>query len=313
MPGTAQAKAGEQRDEGFTRESATGEQAVHQEGGAGNVAAVGEKGEKEKEDGNLRQKNEHPSDPGDYSIHHQTVEGSRGNGASDPVSQSREEGVDGVHKGRGPSVDSLEYKHVHGNENQGAEELVGENPVDLVRAAGAELGRLLDATVHQLGNPGVAGFALQSRKRSRGADAAAHLVQLEGDCGSEGLHQALFGVTALIDKDPESFGVGKTAFTAPLVGDGCSGSIFPLGASTPGESRAWMWARAGAAPLTTAAMVRRNFSTPWPRVAQIATTGTPRRPANRCASMWMRRALARSVMLRAIIRGRPVSTSWETR
>ena len=79
MPGTAQAKLDEQRNEGASGKAGAVHQFVHEEGGTNHVAARLQQQDEEEEDQDLREEHHHGTDPADHSVYDQRAERTIGN------------------------------------------------------------------------------------------------------------------------------------------------------------------------------------------------------------------------------------------
>ena len=66
-------KAGEQRDKGATVQPRPAHDLVHQERRAGHIAAIFQHDDEQKQDQDLRQKDQHAANPGDHPIHDQVA------------------------------------------------------------------------------------------------------------------------------------------------------------------------------------------------------------------------------------------------
>ena len=119
-------------DERFPVKTDFGHDAVHQEGGAGHVAAVFEEAEEEGQDEDLGEEDDDAANAGEDSVDEEGAEVGIWEGLGEEVGEGFLRGFDEVHRPLGDGEDAEEHGG-HGREEDGpSPEAVGEDGVELV-------------------------------------------------------------------------------------------------------------------------------------------------------------------------------------
>ena len=133
MPGMAQAKRTQQRDEAFAVQADFAEQAIHQERGSGEIAAVFQNGEEEKQQRDLRDKDDDNAHAVKDAIIEQVAQWARGHVRRCPSPERFDASLDGVHDWLGEPEQCDEQQAHDGGENQKSPEFVDQDFVDALR------------------------------------------------------------------------------------------------------------------------------------------------------------------------------------
>ena len=137
--------AGEHGHETFPVESAPAEHFIHEEGAARHVAGVFEQGDEEKENENLGQENNHPTDPADDPGDDQTLQGGpRSKPRRDQFLGLRDDHLDRLHEGSGPRVNRLKNDEHHQHKDGQPPDAMGQHGIETFGRGTPPLFRELD-------------------------------------------------------------------------------------------------------------------------------------------------------------------------
>ena len=123
-------KAGEQRDEGPSREAGARQQVVEQKGRSRQVARVFEQQDEGKENGDLRQEHQHTAGTGNHAVDQQVRQQPLWQRGPHPFAQRIEEPLDAVHDRLRPGVDGLKDQQQDGEQDQHAPERMHDDVVE---------------------------------------------------------------------------------------------------------------------------------------------------------------------------------------
>ena len=138
-------------------------QPVHEVGRPGQVAAVFEDRDEDKEDEDLRQKGQHPAHAAEDAVGHQASQGPGRQPGAGPGAQGRHARADRADQRLGPHEDRLEDDHHHQGEDSRAPDAMGQHAVDPIARRGLVAGRFLDGPIEDLSGPVEAGRGLDPR------------------------------------------------------------------------------------------------------------------------------------------------------
>ena len=207
--------AREKRHEAASIEPAPAEKFIHKECGAGHVAGVLQQRDEEKENQNLRKKNQNAADSGNDAVAHQALQRRvGGENRTNELLRGRGSRIDQIHERPSPGVEALKDHIHHTEKNQCSPHAVEQEGVDGVMRAGdwsagmdhaVEQGFQMAVMDHRLGGTGIQ------------AGLADFFV-----CGIQQLLHAGFVTHAAgkdavaVEKDAQRLGLCEVAASSPL-------------------------------------------------------------------------------------------------
>ncbi|MNQ57346.1 hypothetical protein D3C85_714980 [compost metagenome] len=120
---------------------------VHQEGCTRHVAEIFQHDDEEEDDQNLRQEDQNAANPADQAVDDQALQQAVGHRRPDPAADQGEQGLDTVHRGRGPGEDRLEHDEQDAQQDRQPRDRVQQDAIDLSGQGVRPLGRT-DAGLH---------------------------------------------------------------------------------------------------------------------------------------------------------------------
>ncbi|KAF5289490.1 hypothetical protein FQR65_LT20824 [Abscondita terminalis] len=144
-------KAGQQRDEGATRQPHLAHDPVQQEGRARQIARVLQREDEEEQDQDLRQEHQHAARARDDAVGQQAAQRALGHVLVDQGRHGRYAALDAIHQWLRPAEHGLEHQEQRGRQQQHAPQRVQHHGVDAVVAPGVHHG-FLHAGGHDAGH-----------------------------------------------------------------------------------------------------------------------------------------------------------------
>jgi len=155
------AKADQHRQEAIAVQSQLLHKAIHHKGGAGQVAAVLQHGNRQVEEGQHRHEDQHAAHPGDHPIHKQALNPGaaqpyrRQQGQRPARDRAADHPIDPVDIGHAGVGRDLEDQPHHRQKDRHAPHVMGQDAVDAVGAGESLTGRPADHAAQQIGDEAV--------------------------------------------------------------------------------------------------------------------------------------------------------------